>query len=405
MLKNCILHHVKRSNRSVNRTTNSMTQKNNWVINTNASQITAYKNWYSSISWLVGASAGFWNIFTMYVLYKVFIKQGFYSPQFLTVALIFGIVAIALTYYSASHFLNKTIVSVEKDQIVVKDSPLPAFNDKKIDSQNIDQVFITQIEGKQLGTVQDFYELKAKLKDGETQILIPYTYKLPEDKALDLEQKMESFLGISDAYVRGEYIEPVPTNFEKIQQKPKRVSMEDSYIYNSKIEDWIFIKEHHQIIHITQYDWSNGDTDKLYQTMNESEKEQLFYLDRNKGLLNIYSEHAIPLSEVIHLNINSKAPATSFDYQNQLFTLDQVYEGNAFYDGQKGATETKQLVYFSENKNQMIRVVFNGTSPFYFLGSKMKAVDFEELDTDVDQLDLNISVKEKSLDLLDRDFV
>jgi hypothetical protein len=115
----------------------------------------------------------------------------------------FILIGIFLVYCLAATYRNSTTISVKKDNLSIKHSPLAWPGNRTIPKSELDQLYV--VKGSTIksgGTKIHYYNLKAKLKNGKHTILIS---ALPsKEVALFLEQQIETYMGIVDYIVEGE---------------------------------------------------------------------------------------------------------------------------------------------------------------------------------------------------------
>lgn len=114
-------------------------------------------------------------------------------------------VGVGLTYYTIALFINKTHLSIDPTQIRIQHSPLPWIGGKTIDATEITQLYVREQTRHNKGSVSYSYELRAKLKNGRSTVLVGSTILSNPDDAQFLEEKIEHFLKIKDEPVKGEY--------------------------------------------------------------------------------------------------------------------------------------------------------------------------------------------------------
>ncbi|MEM6530888.1 MAG: hypothetical protein AAF653_21505, partial [Chloroflexota bacterium] len=123
---------------------------------------------------------------------------------FILFPLIHVAVGIGTAYEALSMYLNRTVVRVNNDRVEVKTLPLPhPWKDSLITSSDIEQVYVRQMikRGNKSTTVH--YEVRAYLyAAGEKTLVKGLTNP---DFALFIEQELESYLGIEDRPVHGEF--------------------------------------------------------------------------------------------------------------------------------------------------------------------------------------------------------
>jgi hypothetical protein len=111
-------------------------------------------------------------------------------------------VGVGLTYFTLAGFVNRTRVSVSRNQLTIRHGPLPWKGNLELPGKQFTQLYGEEIisRGKNGPTIT--YNLLALDREGQkVKLLSGLTDK---DQVLYLEQTMERRLGIEDAAVAGE---------------------------------------------------------------------------------------------------------------------------------------------------------------------------------------------------------
>ncbi len=119
---------------------------------------------------------------------------------------IFHITAgIFLIYYVTSLFLNKSYIEINNQEIKVYNEPLPWFRgNKNFNIHDISQVYVKETKRNAKNGVKYAYELRAVMADGFDEKIFKLD-SLESQDLFQLERHLESYLGITDEPVRGEY--------------------------------------------------------------------------------------------------------------------------------------------------------------------------------------------------------
>ncbi len=123
-------------------------------------------------------------------------------------ALLHTAVGIGLAYYVVAGFLNTTTLLVDKGVLQVRHRPVPWWGNKKIQADNIDQIYCKekkhqQQSGSGVSQTGSAYEVHAILRHGPKEKLV--SGLMESEQALYIEQELERYLGITDRHVRGEF--------------------------------------------------------------------------------------------------------------------------------------------------------------------------------------------------------
>ncbi len=111
-----------------------------------------------------------------------------------------------LIYITLAGFLNTTVITVRQGYLTVVHVPLPWFQPPPLHTADIAQFFVRRQVVYAKGSMREihsFYDVWAQLRQGREVQLIRYL-GTPE-QALFIEQELETFLGITDRPVPGEW--------------------------------------------------------------------------------------------------------------------------------------------------------------------------------------------------------
>ena len=118
-------------------------------------------------------------------------------------ALVFIIIGAALVYYSIATFFNKTQILVSRDVIEIKHHPLPWFGNKRVETNNIKQLFVKEkYRGSSNNNPRLSYNVLGLTKEDKPFNLL--TDLEFSNQALYIEQEVEKYLGIENMEVSGE---------------------------------------------------------------------------------------------------------------------------------------------------------------------------------------------------------
>lgn len=111
-------------------------------------------------------------------------------------------VGVFLAYYTLAKWLNRTTVRVGQGVLRTSTRPLPMEPDRSIPSGSIKQLYAKENTSYSRHGRNTSYSLHAILTDGRNLKLIGGLEN--QEQALYLEERIERFLGIEDAAVKGE---------------------------------------------------------------------------------------------------------------------------------------------------------------------------------------------------------
>ena len=112
-------------------------------------------------------------------------------------------VGIGLTYATVAGWFNRTSIYVGLGKITVRHGPIPWFGNKELEASNIKQLHAEEKRGwsGQGGTYVS-YEVHAITNDERRTKLVSGLET--KEQAMNIERKIEKYLGIEDVRVEGE---------------------------------------------------------------------------------------------------------------------------------------------------------------------------------------------------------
>lgn len=154
--------------------------------------------------WLSGSTGGltvaclFWNGI-MAVWYGMAITQG----QWLLAVygLLPALAGLVLAYGTVAGYLNKTVITVNSSGLEVKNGPIPAPGNMRLETMNLKQLYTKQSMSRSRVT-RYLYQVRAINSQNQDQSVVDGL--TDPMQALYIEQEIESSLGIKDWPVRGE---------------------------------------------------------------------------------------------------------------------------------------------------------------------------------------------------------
>ena len=341
-------------------------------------------DWYTWGAWFLLLFTIIWNLFLVF-WYSMAIENG--APLIFRIFPLLHVGAgIAFFYYAMCSFFNTTYIDVMGGYLTVVHKPIPWWRgNKQLIINDIEQLYVKETKVDSKNDTRYVYELRAKMKDKSDEIVLKLD-ELSSQKLQEIEAHLEKFIGINDYPVKGEYSKG-QSAVQKDQIRRFRRDFSDSNlgaIYNFRVGGLINLKnEELKIISITQYDWIDGNSDKLFQLVDTANKERLLYLEQNKALLNAYQEKPLSIIETNSISFQTKNPPQSIELKGARYLLSHVKRGKKFISGIAESIETMQWMYADKDEKTYIRVVDNQSLIHFFQGKKLQAIDFE------DTLDLN----------------
>ena len=141
----------------------------------------------------------FWDSF-MIVWFGISISTGAYEMA--AFGSLHAAVGIYLTYTVLANYLNRTLITVDRENVTVKIGPLPWPGNQHIRSSDITQLYSKSVLTRNRNSSSEHFEVHAVLKN-RTHLCLAKTLEEME-QAFYIEQKIEDFLKIEDEPVRGE---------------------------------------------------------------------------------------------------------------------------------------------------------------------------------------------------------
>ena len=111
-------------------------------------------------------------------------------------------IGLSLTYYTFAGFLNSTIIMINHQFLIITQTPLPWFGNRRVESAQLAQLYAEQVTMQSRNSRSSLYQLNGILRDNRKVKLLS---GLPsQDVALFVEQTIEEYLRIADQPVAGE---------------------------------------------------------------------------------------------------------------------------------------------------------------------------------------------------------
>lgn len=286
-------------------------------------------------------------------------------------------VGVGLSYYTLCLLFNKTIISIDHSQIQVKHSPLPWKGNKVVEAENISQLYVKEkiSRGKNGTTVS--YQINALTPSDKHIKLIGNIFE-EEHIAKNIEKQIEEFLGIEDIPIQGEHqnTSDKPFNYPRKEKAKKDTSqlelgdLQRGYILNYNLHTW-------EVMYQVQYDWNNGDTDKLFRISNSNGEDRLLYIQKEMGATlgwveDKFSEYKT--KKIINLSQEQiEVAGTSYFLEKQ--TLGKRFSGKSLE-----STQVIQWFYLDKSQLKSIRVLkFEDESIESYQGHKKAKHEFSSI--------------------------
>lgn len=295
-------------------------------------------------------------------------------------------VGVYLTYYTLCLFFNKTYIDADSQYLTVVHKPIPWWRgNRKIPTGQVKQLYVVEKKSSSKNGVSYTYELRAKLRDGSERDLIALDGASSQD-IQTIEEHLERFMGIEDAPVKGEYGKTREKSRIEEPRRQGRIFIEPalSSAYFAKEGDALDLRsESLEVAGITQYDWNDGNSDKLLQTVNGSKEERLLFLEQKSALLNAYLERELNIFETNLGKFRPDNPPPSLVVEGQEYYPTHFKTGTGFVAGYARGLEVKQWHYATRDQQSFVRIVSFQQTLSLYKGEKLHASDFSSA------LDLN----------------
>ncbi len=313
--------------------------------------------WSRAAGLALGFFAAFWNGFLLF-WYGGALLAG--APLlFFLFPILHLIAGVFIGHQALSMLFNHTHITVSQGQLSIEHRPIPAFKGNKYyPTAEIDQFYITQKTGNK---GSKYYEFRCKMIDGEDIKLIGNN-GMSVEKMKELEEKLEHYIGIVDHPVKGEYGRTASILPEQKALLPRRQRKTDlpetaRFAYSLRPNQQLIINnENLTVRHLTQFDWKDGNTDKLIQLTDELEKEHLIYLKQNKGIISAATERELNVLETQNIDFDTHQIPSKVTINGEIYILEQLLEGKSFLSNIDGPAQANVWIYKSIDAQKYIRV-------------------------------------------------
>ncbi|GAB5553502.1 MAG: hypothetical protein Sapg2KO_30930 [Saprospiraceae bacterium] len=334
--------------------------------------------WFSPMAFFLLFFSIFWVGFLVF-WYAISFSTG--APL---MAILFPLihvgVGVGLVYYVLCLFFNKTYFHIHDGELNVIHQPIPWWKgNRKMNIEDISQFYVKEKKSSSKNGTNYTYDLRAKLRNNEDKSIMAID-NISSQTAMELEKRLEKFLGIQDQPVKGEYQsigsqkEPQFKLARKHFKKNINATFSDLYFAESNNEIH-FEGTPLKVAAIAQYDWHNGNTDKLLQLLDDQQVETIIYIKQQKAILKAFQEQDL-IQGKMPITFNQSAPAKTIEIDGITFFLEQSYMGESFFSFTTGHSETKQWLYFSEDQQQYLRIQEQKGQLSYSKGRQLSADDF-----------------------------
>lgn len=356
-----------------------MSKKNKIQVIDDEDELSLSYRWYHPKVFFFLFFSLFWNSVTV-AAFGTTIAAGGGGALFL---LPFLAVGMGMAYYTGALFVNKTSLNVSEEYLSVGAGPLPWPGRKKIPVGDLKQLYVKQQEhyNQEQGTTYYTYQLRAKL-DGEMEENLMVLDESDVKVVKQVERKIETYLGITDYKIKGEFEALEKKTIKELpRHEGRRVLPSDAGIQNLKLGSFAdYGGATYEVRHQTQYDWNDGNTDKLLQLVDHKNTELLAFIHQNKGIFTPFIEVQMSLGELQNLNFDPAINTSELSYSDNAFYLEKHQKGKLFLQENLDAQEAEQWLYLDKSEAYHLRLVQkeDGTQTAFF-GKKESDAIFDNL--------------------------
>lgn len=296
-------------------------------------------------------------------------------------------VGVYLTYYTLCLLFNKTFIDIAGNYLTVVHKPIPWWRgNRKVPVNAISQLYVVEKKSSGKNGTTYTYELRAKMYDQNDIEILALDGASAED-VQRIEGHLEKFLGINDEPVKGEYGRGDMPLLPVVQPRRQARNFADpalSTVYLAREGSDIDLKnEGLQVGSIVQFDWDDGNSDKLLQLISPEGEERLLFLEQKNALLKAYQERELNLFETNLPRFQLDNPPASIKVGEAEYFPTHFKTGKYFSTGSASSVDVKQWHYATRNQLSFLRIVNFGQSLNLYQGEALQASDFRDsLDLD-----------------------
>lgn len=301
-------------------------------------------------------------------------------------------VGVGTMYGALTKLFNKTIIDIYFGQMTIVHKPIPWIKgNTQLNQDDIKQFYVKEKIGNK-GSRS--YDLRAKLKTG-ADISVLSIKATDSHLVLQLEERLEQFMDITDQPVPGEFGKSAHYYKQKAKQPKQKRKTKHGFNFNYDLENGstVSVKNNRLTVgHTIQYDWNTGNTDKLFQLTSDQGEDNLLYVRKKGRLYASYVEHELNAVERNRIKFNAKNPADKLVMDGTQYILTAILEGNFFINEDTNPTPIKQWIYTTTNNEVQVRIRQNGSvitinkgkiiPDFYFsdpIADELELKDIEEI--------------------------
>ena len=340
--------------------------------------------WFTPMAFFLAFFTVIWCGFLVF-FYSMLMGGG--TPWFVGLfPLLHVAVGVYLAYYTLCLFLNKTYIHFYNNELNIVHQPIPWIGgNKRLNKSEITQLYVKEKVSSSKNGTQLKYQLMAQLRSGADQKLLALD-GLSSSEVKGIEERLEQYMGIPNAPVFGEYqgqhSKPNQGGETIQQRKHHRIQFSNPILqslYLAKAGDSISYKnEPLSVAAISQYDWHDGNSDKLLQCLTALNTEFNLFLHQQQAILRVYHVHRLPRAKEPETVFKSDRPVRTMQLDDKTYLLDSSAMGNSFTTFSSGHSAAKQWLYFSSDRQSLVRVIDQQGQITYYQGQLTEDQHFQE---------------------------
>ncbi len=289
-----------------------------------------------------------------------FFLDGFKGVQGFLFPLVFIVGSIGVMYSALTKLFNKTIIDVYYGELNIVHKPIPWIKgNTKLNQEDIRQFYVKEKRGEQGMS----YDLRARLKQG-ADISVLAIKATDSHLILQLEERLEQFMGIEDQPIAGEFGKTKEYYRQKANQPKRKRKTKTGFNLNYDLIDGAALSVKNKRLTVsqtTQYDWETGNSDKLFQLISKSGEENLLYVRKKGGLYASYVEHELNAVDRNRLKFDPNNPPNKLIMDGQQYILTALLGGNQFLSDDSKPIAVNQWIYTTTDNEVQIRVLKTGS--------------------------------------------
>ncbi len=352
-------------------------------------QLSIQWRWFQPMAFFMLFFSLFWNLITL-VIAGVMAAEGNF-PWPLSIHLLAG---LGVGYYTLSLFLNKTRITVNRQQLSVVHSPLPWWGNRTIPSRELEQVFVIQSGYKKSGSKTTLlYAVRAKLRGNKSSSIVESLAS--EQQALEIEKLIEQYLNIRDEAIAApvsdlesrlrerfpdiNFPSPQPINTGKKNSSTTADTSPDSFtappprpltdkshdlLRRGRGTELLVAEDKLLLTDFTQLDWSNGSTDRQALLRDSNGQLRAIYAeDRGSRGLQYLEERALKAEEINALGLSSanELPNSFLNGKDKYYQREAI-QGYAYPESGRPQA-IQQSIYFTTASPSRFRLVQPSQGP------------------------------------------